>query len=232
MTAHAGVRRPAGDLLSQPAVSADMTVSLASGSRLDANGTVWRLRSLIAMGHDCSRIARALRVSPDLVRRIVRGQSRTVTRAFHATACQLWDAWWDKTPPRRTPDERRAAARALRHAEASNWPAAVGLDEDELDEPGYRPWCRYRPAAGTGTAPDFTPAQPARRTPGGSRDHGRSAANETEAAMTHYPAASGVSDMNDKRQMSGPRRGEEASAAPAPTTQNARQTEKQAVAGA
>ena len=31
---------------------------------------------------------------------------------------------------------------------------------DLLDEPGYRPWCRYRPATGTGTAPDFPPARP------------------------------------------------------------------------
>ena len=121
---------------------------------------MWRLRSLIAMGHDCTRIARALDVRPSTMRRVVSGQARTVTSAFRAPACQLWDAWWDKTPPQRTPAERRAAARALRQAEASNWPAAAGLDEDQLDDPGYRPWCRYRPATGTGTAPDFPPARP------------------------------------------------------------------------
>jgi hypothetical protein len=112
------------------------------------------------MGHDCARIARALHASPGLVRRVVRGQARTVTRGFRASTCQLWDAWWDKTPPRRTPAERRAAARALRQAASSDWPAAAGLDEDLLDEPGYQPWCRYRPATGTGTAPDFPPARP------------------------------------------------------------------------
>ena len=63
-------------------------------------------------------------------------------------------------PARRTPAQRRAAARALRQAERHDWPAAAGLDEDLLDEPGYRPWCRYRPATGTGTAPDFPPARP------------------------------------------------------------------------
>jgi hypothetical protein len=128
--------------------------------RTDATGTMWRLRSLVAMGHDCARIARALGVPPGLVRRIVRGQARTVTRGLRAASCQLWDAWWDKTPPRRTPAERRAAARALRQATRHDWPAAAGLDEDLLDEPGYRPWCRYRPATGTGTAPDFPPARP------------------------------------------------------------------------
>ena len=132
----------------------------AAAIRTDANGTMWRLRSLVAMGHDCARIARALRVPPALVRRVVGGQAGTVTCGFRAAAGQLWDAWWDKTPPQQTPAERRAATRALRQAEARDWPAAAGLDEDELDTPGYRPWCRYRPAAGTGPAPDFPPARP------------------------------------------------------------------------
>ena len=132
----------------------------AAAARMDANGTMWRLRSLVAMGHDCARIARALSVPPALARRVVGGQARTVTCGFRAAADQLWDAWWDKTPPQRTPAHRRAATLALRRAEAHGWPAAAGLDEDQLDEPGYRPWCRYRPATGTGTAPDFSPARP------------------------------------------------------------------------
>jgi hypothetical protein len=120
---------------------------------------MWRLRSLIAMGHDSTRIARALDVPPSQVQRVVRGQARTVTCRFQAAVCQLWDAWWDKTPPARTPAQRRAAGRALCQAKQHDWPAAAGLEEDLLDEPGYRPWCRYRPAAGTGTAPDFPPAR-------------------------------------------------------------------------
>jgi hypothetical protein len=131
----------------------------AAAIRTDANGTMWRLRSLVAMGHDCARIARALHVPPDLVRRVAGGQARTVTCEFATAAVQLWDAWWDKTPPKRTPAGRRAATRALRHAEACDWPAAAGLDDDQLDEPGYRPWCHYRPGTGTGAAPDFPPAQ-------------------------------------------------------------------------
>jgi hypothetical protein len=133
--------------------------SAAVTVRTDANGTKWRLRSLVAMGHDCTRIARALHVPPDLVRRVVAGQAATVTRGFAAATAQLQDAWWDKTPPRQTPAQRRAAARALRQAETSGWPAAAGLDDDQLDEPGYRPWSRYRPATWTGPAPDFPPAR-------------------------------------------------------------------------
>jgi hypothetical protein len=128
-------------------------------ARVDANGTAWRLRSLVAMGHDCTRIARALGVPPPLVRRVVHGQTRTVTTGLRAAACGLLDAWWDKTPPASAAAQRRAAARAIRLAEARGWPAAAGLDDDLLDQPGYRPWCRYQPASGTGTAPDFPPAR-------------------------------------------------------------------------
>jgi hypothetical protein len=133
--------------------------TVSAAARTDATGTMWRLRSLVAMGHDSARIARALGVPQPLVRRVVRGQARTVTCQFQAAACQLWDAWWDKTPRRRTPAGRRAAASALRQAKSNDWPAAAGLDENLLDEPGYRPWCRYRPATGTATAPDFPPAR-------------------------------------------------------------------------
>ena len=129
-------------------------------ARADATGTTWRLRSLVAMGHDCARIARALGVPPARVRRVVHGHARMITCEFRAAVCQLWDAWWDKTPPRRTPAQRRAAARALRQAKSNDWPAAAGLDEDLLDEPGYRPWSRYRLATGTGVAPDVPPARP------------------------------------------------------------------------
>jgi len=181
MTAHISAGRPGSTSPHpQPAERTDVS-PCARDFRLDANGTKWRLRSLIAMGHDSGRIARALRVSPYVVRRIVSGQSRTVTTAFHTSACQLWDAWWDKTPPLRTPAERRAAARALNQAKTSNWPAAAALDEDQLDEPRYRPYSWYRPALGTGTAPDFTPAPAGSHDARGSAGWRGSAASEPEA---------------------------------------------------
>jgi hypothetical protein len=127
-------------------------------TRLDAGGTTWRLRSLIAMGHDSSRIARAMNVRPKAIQKLVRGDTTTVSPEFRDLACQLWNAWWDKRPPETTRSQRRAASAARRRAERSSWPAAAGLDEDELDEPGYRPFCGYRPATGTSIAPDFRPA--------------------------------------------------------------------------
>jgi hypothetical protein len=137
------------------------TLSVVSAStRLDAGGTTWRLRSLIAMGHDSSRIARALNLHPNAIQKLVRGDTTSVSPEFRDLACQLWNAWWDKCPPETTRSQRRTASAARRRAERNSWPAAAGLDEDELDEPGYRPFSRYRPATGTGTAPGFRPAAP------------------------------------------------------------------------
>ena len=136
------------------------TLSVVSTStQLDAGGTTWRLRSLIAMGHDSSRIARAMNVRPKTIQKLVRGDTATVSPEFRDLACHLWNAWWDKRPPETTRDERRAASTARRRAERNSWPAAAGLDEDQLDEPGYRPFCRYRLADGTGIAGDFRPAE-------------------------------------------------------------------------
>ena len=132
--------------------------TVQSACRVDANGTMWRLRSLTAMGHDATRIARALGTHPVYVHRVLHGHARTIPVGFRDDVIAVWDAWWDKTPPADSPARRRAAARACRLAQTNDWPAAAGLDEDQLDLPGYRPWCRYRPATGTGTAPEITPA--------------------------------------------------------------------------
>ncbi len=67
---------------------------------------------------------------------------------------RLFDAWWDKRPPRRTPGEKTAACKALQRAAGHNWPCPAALDEDELDQPGYKPAARWRYARGTGVAAD------------------------------------------------------------------------------
>ena len=139
----------------------------AGGTRLDAGGAIWRLRSLIAMGHDCTRIARAMKARPETVRALVRGDVATVSPVFRDLACQLWNAWWDKSPPESTWTERRAASAARHRAERSHWPCPLGLDEPDpetgdpgMDAPGYRPWRGWRPATGTGPAPSFHPQRP------------------------------------------------------------------------
>jgi hypothetical protein len=132
---------------------------------MDANGVKWRLRSLIAMGHDCTRMARAMGVPAATVRDVVSGKAATVTPAFRHSACRLWEAWWCYTPPVRNPAQRRAMTRARTLAALHDWPCPAALEEPDretgdpgMDAPGYRPFAHYRPATGLGPAPDFGPA--------------------------------------------------------------------------
>jgi len=118
-------------------------------------GIMWRLRALVAMGHTCSRMATATGIPPATLRRIVRGEALTVSPELRQAVTALFDAWWDKTPPRRTRREKLAVGNALRRAELNDWPCPAGLDEDEVDQPGYQPQCGWQHARGTGAANDY-----------------------------------------------------------------------------
>ncbi len=131
------------------------TVHHLTFARLDAGGTRLRLRALHVMGHGSARIARALGVREDTIQRLVRGDARTISPPLRDAIADLYDAWWDKRAPERTRAERAAAARARRRAIAGTWCAGAALDDDQLDVPGYRPRTGYRPATGTGVAPDI-----------------------------------------------------------------------------
>ncbi len=126
-------------------------------ARLDATGTRLRLRALHVMGHGSARIARAVGVHPVTIRKLVRGDARTVSQQLRDTIADLYDAWWDKRAPGRTRFERAAATAARKRAIAGDWCAAAALDDDLLDTPGYRPRHGWKPATGTGVAPDIRP---------------------------------------------------------------------------
>ena len=125
-------------------------------ARLDAGGTRLRLRALHVMGHGSARISRALGVREETIQRLVRGDARTISPQLRDAIADLYDAWWDKRAPERTRAEHAAAARARRRASAGNWCAGAALDDDQLDVPAYRPRTGYRPATGTGVAPDIS----------------------------------------------------------------------------
>ena len=129
--------------------------------RVDAGGSRLRLRALHVMGHGSARIARALGVREMTIRQIVRGDARTVSLKLRDAITELYDTWWDKRAPARTRFDRGAATAARKRAIAGNWCAAAALDDDLLDTPGYRPRHGWKPATGTGVAPDIAP--PARR---------------------------------------------------------------------
>jgi transcriptional regulator with XRE-family HTH domain len=134
-------------------------------SRVDAGGARLRLRALHVMGHGSARIARAVGVHPRTIRKLLRGDTTTISPRLRDAITAVYDAWWDKRAPARTPAERGAATAARKRAIVGNWCAAAALDDDLLDTPGYRPKAGWKPATGTGTAPGIYP--PARqRQPG------------------------------------------------------------------
>jgi hypothetical protein len=127
--------------------------------RPSPGGIMWRLRALVAMGHTCTRMAAAIGVPAGTLRRIVRGEALTISPELRRSVIALFDAWWDKTPPQRTRRETLAVGNALKRAALNNWPPPAGLDEDELDRPGYQPQSGWRHARGTGTADDYPLAE-------------------------------------------------------------------------
>jgi transcriptional regulator with XRE-family HTH domain/ferredoxin len=126
-------------------------------ARLDATGTRLRLRALHVMGHGSARIARAVGVHSTTIRNLVRGEARTVSAHLRDAIADVYDVWWDKRAPGRTRFERAAATAARKRARAGDWCAAAALDDDWLDIPGYQPEYGWKPATGTGTAPDIHP---------------------------------------------------------------------------
>jgi hypothetical protein len=128
-----------------------MTPARPQPRRLDAGGTMLRLRALHVMGHSSARIAHAIGASEPAIQRITRGQAKTVSTALRDAVAQIYDRWWDKAAPEHTRAERAAAHAARRRAQRSDWCAGAALDDDQLDQPGYHPPHSWRPACGTGT---------------------------------------------------------------------------------
>lgn len=81
-------------------------------NRKDANGTMLRLPSLMAMGHSAPRLARFLGKPVRVVQRLVSGEVATVDVELERAARALFDQLWKYRPPERTRYER-AAARAV-----------------------------------------------------------------------------------------------------------------------
>jgi len=130
-----------------------------AAARRDAAGARRRLRALTAMGHPAVSLARMLDVSPRVVWGIARGTTATVSRDMHAEVSVLYEKTWNLRPPERSEAERRAAGAARRRAAVQGWPAPMGLDDERIDDPAYRPRAQWRPAIGTGAVP--VPDRPA-----------------------------------------------------------------------
>ncbi len=141
------------------------------GERANSHSVNGRVRAapaaqaLIAIGHPSISLARRLGLTASTVSRIVRGATATVTPATHAAICDLYAQTWESPPPGRTPAECRAAAAARARAAGNGWPTPMGLDDDRIDDPTYRPRTRWRVATHTARTPwagQGSPAKPAK----------------------------------------------------------------------
>jgi hypothetical protein len=153
-------RLASGRRRAQPGTAAAVLIVTSPAlpqARLDATGTRLRLRALHVMGHGSARMARATGVHPVTIRKLVRGDARTVSQQLRDAIAGLYDAWWDKRAPGRTPFERAAATAARNRAMTGDWCAPAAMDDDQLDIPGYQPEYGWKPATGTGVAPDIRP---------------------------------------------------------------------------
>ena len=126
-----------------------------SPQRTDAGGTRLRIRALQAMGHSAARIGRAAGADEQAIQKLARGAVHTVSQPLRDAVAEVYDAWWDKRPPENTPADRTAAQAARHRAIRGNWCAGAGLDDEQLDQPGYQPAAPWRPARGTGVAARF-----------------------------------------------------------------------------
>jgi hypothetical protein len=123
-----------------------VTPARAGARRRDACGARRRLRALLAVGHSPPALARRLGVPPRRVRRLLSGQPRTVSTALHAGACHVYEDLWDQRPPEQTRRDQAAARAARDLARTQGWPPPMALDDDRIDDPGYRTRTRWRPA--------------------------------------------------------------------------------------
>jgi hypothetical protein len=142
--------------MTAPLPAARWTVRGVPPAHISVSGAQLRVRALIAMGHSTQRIARGLGhgTSARAIRRIARGDTTAIPPGLRRRIGRLYEHWWDLVPPERTAAERDAAVAARRWAKYRRWCTGAGLDDDELDQPGYEPHCAWRPATGTGVATD------------------------------------------------------------------------------
>lgn len=116
-----------------------------AAARRDAAGTRNRLRALTALGYPAASLAASTGAAPRTICALLSGRTATVSPALHADVAALYDLLWDVPPDTRTGAQRRAATAARSRAAANGWPAPMGLDDDRIDDPAYRPRAHWRP---------------------------------------------------------------------------------------
>lgn len=110
-------------------------LELGPGARVDAVGSVRRVRALVALGWSQSKIAQRLGIRPTNLH-LARGCPST-TYATALAVRALYDELSMQLPPELTHRDRIAANRARNYSRARGWLPPLALDEDRLDDPFY-----------------------------------------------------------------------------------------------
>jgi transcriptional regulator with XRE-family HTH domain len=112
----------------------------------NATGSTRRLRALTVTGWLISEIAEASGLTEDTLRRVRRGDYRTVQAVTADKVTAAYDLMWNARPPARSQSQQAGATRAQRYAARQKW--VPGGAWDDIDDPACRPLGARRLLAG------------------------------------------------------------------------------------
>jgi hypothetical protein len=101
-------------------------------------GTQRRLRALFACGWSDVSIERVTGIpSRDISTALARRSA--IRPEFSRSVASAYERLWNKQPPRATQEEREEADAAAEYGRRWGWAPPMALDDDEIDNPGYKP---------------------------------------------------------------------------------------------
>lgn len=111
---------------------------LAEGARVDATGSIRRIRALVALGWSQAKLADLLGITRANFH-FATGRRAQCTHGNAQAIARLYDDLSMTLPPENNHRDRIAASRARRYAKARGWLPPLGLDDERLDDPTYEP---------------------------------------------------------------------------------------------
>lgn len=135
-----GTRRPPAARI-KPATAEKLLaveLRLAEGARVDATGSIRRIRALVALGWSQSKLAALLGIRASNFH-FASGRRVTCTHGHAQAIARLYDDLSMQLPPEDNHRDRIAATRARRSAKVRGWLPPLALDDERLDDPTYEP---------------------------------------------------------------------------------------------